>query len=140
MKADFCLFKDLLKATEDDALETYVRHLGFDEKWKDDKTFDEVQAVAKERERRILYHLSLLVDARMIDGVEVRKTLQGAYAYGFYAPTLTLKGNEFYSHITNSRLLQSLRVLAEKSGSALTIGFVVRYAEGLLDKITQTIG
>jgi hypothetical protein len=94
----------------------------YDEKLKEHKTI----------ENRIFGHLELLIDAGYIDGLDVRRSSDGHFAYGECAPRLTMAGHDLLSTMRSDNLWQKIKETAKAKGVELTFAAIKTFAEILL--------
>ena len=125
MKRDWDLIRAQLTAIEEDAdFKTAVLGGPTDTpEWKDGQDESDYVKELKshqEIESRIFGHLELLVQNGFVTGVEVIRSLDGAFHYSISAPHLTMAGHDLLDTMRSETLWATIKSTAKTKGLELT--------------------
>jgi hypothetical protein len=88
---------------------------------------------SNERAAEISYHMSLLIDARLVDGQMV-KTI-GPNVKDFFAQRLTWSGHEFLDAIRSDNVWQKTKNMFAEQGVSMTFELIKEGAKGVAAKL-----
>lgn len=140
MKTDFNLFRDILTAIEEDRLPQFMIMLGNSEDWRSGLDSDQLKATEQKREHDYFKHLKLLIDSGIVEGVVVKQSADLMFSVGYYDPTITIAGADFYNALKSSRVLTALKAMASRINVDLSVNFILDNARAAISSLVSEIG
>lgn len=104
-----------------------------------DKTKWPNEAEREKEEIRQLGHLELLIDTGIVEGIYVKRDINGHFIFSNVNPRLTMAGHDLLDTFRSPKLWEQIKSSAKKNGIELTITAIKYFAVEALQRITSII-
>jgi hypothetical protein len=78
----------------------------------------------RKSEHRLFGHYELLIKAGYIEGLTVRRSLDGQFYYGVHSPRLTMAGHDLLDTMRSSGIWEKIKESAKAKGVELTFDVI----------------
>lgn len=117
MKRDWDLLRKQLIAIEEDR--NVFSEISDKSKWQN-------EAERENEEIRQLGHLKLLIDDGLVEGIYIKRGMDGHFIFAATNPALTMAGHDLLEALRSPKLWEKIKSLAKNNGIELSV-FAVKY-------------